>query len=630
VQSFTPPEGDETHAQAMEQSAQPQLPAQHAPLAPHDAPAPSEALLLGDPGLPGEGAQIIPIDADGAEPQARGGASHDTSGQSRRIVSAAALIMLGQLLSSVLGMARIETINILFYGAASGAFIFALRPIQQLSDLLVGGSVSGALIPTFVDYSTPEKRHELRRIYSTVLTLVTLLMAAAVVALFFLAPWLPTLYIPHASVADQQLTSSFIRITAFGLFGLGLYAVGSALLYALKDVVYPAFATFIQHVGVIAIGVITLFLAAARLGLPVGIIFSHQSGGALDALQSAGAVGLAVGFVIGAAGEAALIFPGLRRSHTTWRPAFNITHPAVRQIGRLYVPIAAGLLLSLGQQQVELILNGLTNDPSRNITALQSATTLVQFPTGLVAAALSFAVLPPLTAAANAGDTAGFKRTLALGFRLGLLLMTPAMVGLIALRTPVVALLFQHGACHTGCTYMNALALQNYAYQLPFLALDQLLIAAFYARKNTIVPVVVGVVAIGLWALVAVPFTPTIGMPALAFANTTLNSGHAVILFVLLTITIGNLGLRELWAGLWRIALASAAMGAVIWGLLALLPLWAPTIFTLDSLRGQALTVVAAGLPATLIYFALVSLLGVQEIRMLGGIIRARLGGRRG
>jgi hypothetical protein len=119
-------------------------------------------------------------------------------------------------------------------------------------------------------------------------------------------------------------------------------------------------------------------------------------------------------------------------------------------------------------------------------------------------------------------------------------------------------------------------------------------------------------------------------MPALALANAALNSSHAIILFVLLTIFIGNLGLRELWGGLWRIALSSAAMGAVIWGLLTLLPQWAPTVFTLDSLRGQALTVVAAGLPATLLYFALVSLLGVQEIRMLGGIIRARLGGRRG
>jgi len=33
--------------------------------------------------------------------------------------------------------------------------------------------------------------------------------------------------------------------------------------------------------------------------------------------------------------------------------------------------------------------------------------------------------------------------------------------------------------------------------------------------------------------------------------------------------------------------------------------------------------------PAALLYFALISLFGVQEIRLLGGIIRARLGGRR-
>ncbi|HEY8324704.1 MAG TPA: lipid II flippase MurJ [Ktedonobacterales bacterium] len=635
MQPFTPPGGDEAPKQAMEQPTQPRIRAQRpegqqqpTPNA-HDSHEMGEALLLSDPSLASVSAQIVPVEEPTAEQQSARASGGD-GGQNRRIVSAAALIMLGQLLSSVLGMARIETINILFYGAASGAFIYALRPIQQVSDLLVGGSVSGALIPTFVDYSSPEKRHELRRVYSTVATLVTLLMATAVVTLFFLAPWLATLYTPSASVVDQNLTANFIRITAFGLFGLGLYAVGSALLYALKDVVYPAFATFIQHVGVIAIGVIALFLASAALGLPVGVIFSHQSGGALNTLQTTGAIGLAVGFVVGAAGEAVLILPGLRRAKTTWRPAFSLTHPAVRQIARLYVPIAAGLLLSLGQQNVELILNGRApGDPFRNLTALQSATTLVQFPTGLVAAALSFAVLPPLTAAANAGDTAGFKRTLALGFRLGLLLMTPAMVGLIALRYPVTALLFQHGACQTGCTYMNALALQNYAYQLPFLALDQLLIAAYYARKNTITPVVVGVVAIGIWALVAVPFTPRIGMPALALANSALNSGHAIILFVLLTITIGNLGVRELWAGLWRIALASAAMGALIVGLLTLLPQVAPAVFTLNGLRGQALTVLAAGIPAALLYFTLVSLLGVQEVRMLGGIIRARLGRRR-
>ena len=542
--------------------------------------------------------------------------------------------MVGQLLSSLLGMVRIEVINILFYGAASGAFIIALRPIQQVSDLLIGGSVSGALIPTFVDYSEPEKRAELRRVYSTVATLALLVMALAVAVMFFLAPWLAPFYLSHGTEAERQLTATFIRVTAFGLFGLALYAVGSALLYALKDVVFPAFATFIQHVGVIVIGVIALFIAAAKLGAPVAAIFAHgalATSAQVDALQTTGAIGLAVGFVVGALGEAALLLPGLRRNRVSLRPTLHLNHPAVRQILRLYLPIAAGLLISVGQQTIELRLNGLApGDPTRNITALQSATTLIQFPTGLVVAALSFAVLPPLAAAANNGDMTGFKRTLALGFRLGLLLMTPAMVGLIALGTPIAALLFQHGACHTSCTDLNTLALTNYAYQLPFLALDQMLIAAFYARKNTITPVVVGIVSIGVWALVAVPFTPTVGMPALALANAALNSSHAIILFVLLTMAIGSLGMRELWGGVWRIAIASALMGGVIVGLLRLLPALAPSVFTLDSLRGQVATVLAVGVPAAALYFLVVTLLGMNEVRMLGGIVRARLGGRRG
>ena len=591
----------------------------------------SEALIMGDEALPGEGIQAIPVEEPGS---AEEGGDGEGGAQGRRIVRSAGIIMVGQLLSSVLGMVRIEVINILFYGVASGAFIIALRPIQQVSDLLIGGSVSGALIPTFVDYSEPEKRAELRRVYSTVATLALVVMAVAVALMFFLAPWLASFYLGHGTEADRELTASFIRVTAFGLFGLALYAVGSALLYALRDVVYPAFATFIQHVGVIAIGVIALFLAAAKLGAPVAAIFAHgaqATSAQVDALQTTGAIGLAVGFVIGALGEAALLLPGLRRNRVSLRPTLHLNHPAVRQILRLYLPIAAGLLISVGQQTAELRLNGLApGDAFRNLTALQSATTLIQFPTGLVVAALSFAVLPPLASAANNNDMPGFKRTLALGFRLGLLLMTPAMVGLIAMGAPITALLFQHGACHTSCTDLNTLALTNYAYQLPFLALDQMLIAAFYARKNTITPVVVGVVSIGVWALVAVPFTPRIGMPALAFANAALNSSHAIILFVLLTMAIGSLGMRDLWSGVWRIALASALMGGVIVGLLRLLPSLAPTIFTLDGVRGQLATVLAVGAPAAALYFLVVTLLGMNEVRMLGGIVRARLGGRRG
>jgi hypothetical protein len=119
-------------------------------------------------------------------------------------------------------------------------------------------------------------------------------------------------------------------------------------------------------------------------------------------------------------------------------------------------------------------------------------------------------------------------------------------------------------------------------------------------------------------------------MPALAFASSTLNSAHALILFALLTLTLGDLGLRALWDGLWRIALASAAMGALIWALLLTLPRLAPGVFSLATLPGEALTVAAVGLPAMLLYAALIAALGMPEARMLVDGVRAWLAHRRG
>ena len=581
--------------------------------------------------LPGEptsdGAPMFAADGAGEAPGA-------PSTARRGLLASAGIIAVGQLLSSILGFARAEVLNIFFFGVASGAFVIALRPIQQISDLVVQGSVSGALIPTFVDYSEEARREDLRRVYSTIANLVLIVMTVAVASIFFAAPsFVPVLAGKSTfGTQGQQLTVTLVRIIALSLYGLGLFAVTSGLLYALKEVVFPAFATAIYHIGIIVCGLAALGLAAHQLGLSLGgVTRAGSASAASDTAHLLGAHGLAIGAAVGAFGEFLILIPGLRRVRVYWRPVLDLRHPGVRQILRLYVPLLAGLLLSIAQQVVDVYLWG--NSPGgapENATALQTGTQLVQFPIGLVAAAFSFAVLPLLAAAASRGDLPDFKHTLAIGFRLGLLLMVPAMVGLIALRVPILALLFQHGQCGTGCTVRNALAVQNYAIQLPFVAVDQLLIAAFYARKNTIVPTIVGIVAIGFYLLVALPFGPTIGLPALAFANTTFIISHALILFVLLTLTIGNLGVRELLGGVSRVLAAAAVMAALCVAGLTYLPRWQPHLFSIQtSATGELLTILIAGGVGVVAYFALVSALGVQEVRMVGGIVRSKLGRRR-
>jgi len=550
----------------------------------------------------------------------------------RRMLASAGIIAIGQFLSSLLGFVRTQALNAFFWGSASGAFLLALRPVQQISDLVIQGSVSGALIPTYVEYAQAERRSELQHIYSTVANLVLIVMTIAVVLVEIFAATFVPLLTPMFSPADQQLTTTLVRIVTFSLYGLGLYAVTSGLLYALREVVYPAFATGIYHVGIIACGMVALVASARALNVPLSaVLHPGSSSAAVDAVQTAGAHGLAIGAAVGALGEFLILLPGLKRVRTVWRPVLDLRHPGVRQIMRLYIPLVAGLLLSIGQQVFDTYLWGSSPGGSeKNVTALQTGTMLVQFPVGLVAAAFSFAVLPLLADSATHDDLQGFKRTLGLGFRLGLLLMVPAMVGLIVLRVPIVEMLFQHGRCGGGCTMRNALAVQNYALQLPFVAIDQLLIAAFYARKNTLVPTIVGAVSIGFYLAIAIPFGHTIGLPALAFANSMYIMSHAIILFILLSLFIGDLGLGALANGAGRILLAAAGMAALCWAGATFLPGWQPQIFSLNRTTGQIMTFLASGVAGSVAYFALVRILRVQEVTYIGEILARRLGLRRG
>src|SRR5207245_7928262 len=101
--------------------------------------------------------------------------------------------------------------------------------------------------------------------------------------------------------------------------------------------------------------------------------------------------------------------------------------PDVRRILRLYLPVAAGLIVSIVGQVIDI---GFKSELNRGgITAMQLATTLTQFPIGIAVSAMSFAILPSLSVAAASAHMEEFKSTLTLGMRLVLFLTIPAAVG---------------------------------------------------------------------------------------------------------------------------------------------------------------------------------------------------------
>src|SRR4030067_1103089 len=70
---------------------------------------------------------------------------------------------------------------------------------------------------------------------------------------------------------------------------------------------------------------------------------------------------------------------------------------------------------------------------------------LIQFPIGIFGVAMGMAVLPTLSEHAVKGDFDSLRSDFSFALRLLFFMTIPAMAGLIALREPIVNMLFQRG-----------------------------------------------------------------------------------------------------------------------------------------------------------------------------------------
>ncbi len=533
---------------------------------------------------------------------------------SGNIAGAATLIAMGNVTSRILGLVR-ETVIAYLFGATGmvSAFDVASRVPRMLFDLLIDGLVSSALVPVFSELAERD-RAELWRVASIMLSFTTLVMSAGLLVLELLAPQIAWLM---SGGFDAQLlaqTAYLMRITAPAVVFLSLSGITTGLLYALKRFTLPAFTVAVFNAGIVVVALV------------------------LTGVFGWGIESLALGMLVGSALQVALQIPGLRGAKI--RPSLNWHHPDLRRIMRLYLPVILGLVVS----QIGIIIdrNLASRTGAQSIAWMRYATTLVQFPLGLVSAAIAMATLPTLSRLASvframpAEDAANapeyveareaYMDTLAAGLKMVLMLILPSVLGLFALSGPVVALLFQHGDFTAVDTQQTALALRLYLLGTAFAAIDLPLVFAFYARQNTLTPALVGVAGVGIYLLSAL--TPTLFHPLqmtdLVLANSVQLTGHA-ILMLWLTHRFGSLRDRGIGVTAIKSLLAAGLMAAIIAWLANLLG----SRFPSPGLQRQLLLVAVPAVAGVGLYGGLVVLLRIDEARYLLSVVWRRLGPRR-
>ncbi len=451
-------------------------------------------------------------------------------------------------LSNAVGLVRQVLIARAFgTGGELDAFLAAQRLPDILFNLAAGGALASAFIPTFTGFLTRDDHAGAWRLASGVMNLVFLILAAAsLIAAVFAPAIVAALW--GFPPEQQALTVRLLRIllltpAIFGLSGL-LMGVLNAHQYFLLPALAPTL-------------------------LWLGMIF-----GLVVLSPSLGIFGLAWGAVLGALLHLAVQLPGLRQlKQARYHRELGRHNPAVREVVRLMGPRLVGVA---AVQLNFLVTSSLASFMiGGSVSALTYAWQIFTLPQVVIAQGISIAALPTFSAMAARGALDEMRASLADTLRAILFLALPATVGLLALRAPIVAMLYQGRNFNAESTALVAWALAFFTLGLVSHSVVEIVSRAYYALKDTRTPVVIGAAAmllnIGLSLALAPLFTRWGLWPhgALALANTLATSLEMVGLVWLMRRRLRGLALARLWAGLWRTLVASALLAGA-------LALWLP------------------------------------------------------
>lgn len=545
------------------------------------------------------------------------------------LARSASLLSLGAIASRLLGLVR-DMVIAGYFGASGlvSAFAVASSVPTMLYDFLVGGMLSAALVPVLSDYARPGRgggegpdrasdgrprpSPELVRLFGALLSLASVTLAAIVLILLVFAPQVAGVLAGGFDRFDPALlplTTRLVRLIAPVVWFFSMAGLLTAVLYSLQRFSLPAIATAVYNLGI----VVAAPLLAGRIGI----------------------ASLAVGVLAGGIVQFGLMAWDVRRAGL--RFSVQWSHPALGRIVRLYLPIAAGLVVA--QFQVGLDRRLASGTGVESIAWMRNATTLQQLPLGIVSVAIALAALPRLSQLFAEGDEGGYRRTLGEGMRMVLVLIVPVLVGLWLLAEPTVRLLFERGAFTAADTAQVVRALRVYLFGALFAAIDFPLNYAFYARNNTLLPALVGVLSVLVYGVVALALVEGRGFLGLVWADTAKQAAHALVMLAFLAWTIRAIPRQVLGekddmgrihtlrrvlgptaSTLLSITVAAGAMAAVAVALLSFL-----SSSGTPTLASDLLALCVAGGSGALVYAGGLLLAGQPEARRLWQVAQKSL-----
>ena len=516
----------------------------------------------------------------------------------RQIARAAGTVMIAFIISNIIGLLR----GVLIYrtfgtGVELDSFNASNRVTEVLYNLIAGGALGSAFIPTFTGFLTRKDRQGAWKLASGVINLLILALLLICTIAFIFAPQIVEhgLFIlnPAASLGQLDLTTNLLRILLPSIIIFGVSGLVMGMLNSHQIFWIPALAPAMYSIGMI-----------------LGILIFPASWGIYR---------LAWGALLGSLLHLVVQIPYLFKLHYKYQFILGTKIAEVRQVFRLFLPRVFGVAVV----QLNFIINTIIalSLAEGSASAITLAFSLMLMPQMAIAQSIAIASLPTFAAQVEENRLDDMRSSLSSTLRSVFLLALPAAVGMILLRTPLIQLLYENGTSFTAhSTELVAWALLWYAAGLVGHSIVEIISRAFYALHDTRTPVFVGVIAMSLNIALSFGFAALFSalgwMPhgGLALALSLSTSLEAIALLVIMRTRLGGLQGKQFWRVIAQSALAAGIMSAALLGWLWLAKGTSPWLSTLVGL-----------VISVAVYFAVLIILKVPELRSFLGMLNARL-----
>lgn len=519
--------------------------------------------------------------------------------QQTSILSAALIITLANVLSSISGLIRQRLLISAFFNTQSSqeafeALLVAFQIPDTMFQLIVLGALSAAFIPVFASLKRKNQEQAFAMSAIVINLLLLVFIAVSVVIAIFAEPiteWRTgAAFTPNQVIIAAQLTRIMLVAQVF----FAISNLLSAVLQSYQRFILPSIAPILYNVGI----VLGVYLLEPMFGI-----------------YSAG-----IGVCLGAFLHMIIQLPLAVKLGFRFRWSFSISYPGVKELFRLIPP----RVLTIGITEIQNLSLGFfaTSLGNLSFVVIRLALTLMALPIRLFGVPISQASLPFLSEQSEEKDRQRFGDLVLQSLHQIAFLAFPASVLLLILRIPIVRLLFGTSNFPWSTTLMTGRAVALISISIAAQAMVQLLIRSFHAVKDTRTPLAItlGIVVCYLLGSAYVVFFTNLGVLGIA-AVTSLTAFLELALFLIaFHYTIGPIIKISFWLPQIKMVAASFLMAVFLYLPFRILD---EVVFnTTKTVELIALTI-TTGTIGMMVYIYFAALFEIKELQLITTMFRS-------